>query len=282
MNASFARQLRLQRLSRHTDGRLLLVPLDHTISDGPVTGGRQVDRLLGQLAAGGADAAVLHKGALRYVNPRWFQQMSLVVHLSASTMHAPDPDAKYLVTGVEEAMRLGADAVSVHVNIGSEGEARQIADLGRVGEACERWNLPLLAMMYPRGPKVASPNSPDLVAHGAIVAADLGADFVKVPWVGSVSAMADVVQSCPIPLVVAGGCKHVDEASLLNFVDQTLDSGATGLAIGRNIFQSSDPARTAQEIVSRIHCQPDRASAHPFGALAEIDLTRRVGISIVS
>ena len=54
-------------------------------------------------------------------------------------------------------------------------------------------------MMYPRGPKIANPSDPDLVAHGAIVAADLGADFVKVPWVGSVCAMADVVQSCPIP-----------------------------------------------------------------------------------
>jgi len=145
-------------------------------------GGRRVDPLVGVLADSEVDAVVLHKGNLRHVSPRRFTEMSLVVHhLSASTTFATDPDAKVLVASVEEALRMGADGVSVHVNLGSPEEARQIADLAAVADACDRWNLPLMAMMYPRGPQIADPRDPALVAHAATVAADLGADLVKTP-----------------------------------------------------------------------------------------------------
>lgn len=253
MNASFARQLRLSRMLKRNPGGLLMVPLDHPISDGPVTGGRRVATLITKLAAGGADAVVLHKGCLRYIDPGSFQSMSLVVHLSASTAHAPDPDAKYLVTSVEEALRLGADAVSVHVNLGSREEGRQIADLGQVADACDRWNMPLMAMMYPRGPKISNPGKPELVEHAAIIAADLGADLVKVPWVGSVAAMSDLADSCPIPIVVAGGPKQSTPSDLVSFVMDVIDSGAAGLAMGRNVFQASDPEATIRQISLMVH-----------------------------
>ncbi len=272
LNASFARQLRLRRLFRHAEDRLLVVPLDHTISNGPVTGGSRVDGLLGRLAAGGADAVVLHKGALRYVNPLWFQQMSLIVHLSASTAHAPDPDAKYLVTSVEEALRLGADAVSVHVNLGSREEARQIADLGAVADACDRWNMPLLAMMYPRGPQVRDGRDPEMVAHGAIIAADLGADLVKVPWVGSRAAMADVVMDCPVRLLVAGGPQQDNLASLLDYVDEVLESGATGLAVGRNIFRALDPLAAVTAVAARVHCPGSTKRERVIDVINELEV----------
>src|SRR2546423_10100737 len=185
---TFARTLRLQRLYRHS-GRLLVVPLDHAASDGPIVPGGDLDGLVAQLAEQAVDAVVLHKGCLRRVLPGRFRDMSLIVHLSASTARAPDPDAKYLVTGVEEALRLGADAVSVHVNVGSRDEHRQIADLAAVADACDRWNTPLLAMMYPRGPGTPDPRDPALVAHAVAVAAQLGAELVKTVYPGSVGRM---------------------------------------------------------------------------------------------
>jgi 2-amino-4,5-dihydroxy-6-oxo-7-(phosphooxy)heptanoate synthase len=253
VNAPFARQVRLQRLYRHGDQRLFVVPLDHSVSNGPVTGGRRVNALVGRLAASGVDAVVLHKGSLRYVEHRWFAGMSLVVHLSASTSHAPDPDAKYLVATVEEALRLGADAVSMHVNLGSREEARQVADLARVADACDRWNLPLLAMMYPRGPKIDDPCRPELVAHAATLAADLGADIVKTVYAGSVDEMADVTRDCPVPLVVAGGPRRGSTGELLSYVEDVLRGGAAGVAIGRNIFEAEDPAALAGELASFVH-----------------------------
>ncbi len=253
INGSFARHVRLSRIYRHDHERLLVVPLDHSITDGPVTGGRRVNQLIGRLAAGGVDAVVLHKGALRYVDHRHFMQTSLVLHLSASTVHAPDPDAKYLVTSVEEALRLGADAVSVQVNLGSRGEAAQVRDLGLVAEACDRWNMPLLAMMYPRGPKIDDPRDPTLVAHAATLAADLGADIVKVPYVGSPERMAEITRDCPVPLIVAGGPRRASTGEVLSYVADALHGGAAGVAMGRNIFEASDPGAIARQLSDLIH-----------------------------
>jgi 2-amino-4,5-dihydroxy-6-oxo-7-(phosphonooxy)heptanoate synthase len=252
MSNAFARQVRLRRLDRHGDQRLLVVPLDHSISDGPIVSGGRLDHLIGQLVRGGVDAVVLHKGSLRQIDPRRFATLSLIVHLSASTAHAADPDAKYLVASVEEALRLGADAVSVHVNVGSRDEQRQISDLAYVSDACDRWNLPLLAMMYPRGPKVSNPTDPALVAHAATLAADLGADIVKTLYVGSVTEMAEITRDCPVPIIVAGGPRK-DSAALLSYVEDSLRGGAAGVAMGRNIFQAADPAAMAGMISERIH-----------------------------
>lgn len=232
----------------------MIVPLDHSLTVGPIPGGgRGLNALVGQLAVNGADAVVLHKGNVRFVDPTWFKQLSLVLHLSASTVHAPDPDGKVLVGTVEEALRLGADAVSVHVNVGSREEARQIADLAAVAEACDRWNMPVLAMMYPRGPHVDDPTDPALVAHAVTLAVELGVDLVKTYYVGSVSKMLEITADSPIPILAAGGPKAGDHEALMEFVNAVLLGGAAGLAIGRNIFEDSDPGALTRQLAERVH-----------------------------
>ncbi len=257
---SFARRLRVERLYRHHDDLLLVVPLDHSVTDGPITARTGLNHLVGQLAHSGVDAVVLHKGSLRHVDHRWFAGMSLIVHLSASTVRAPDPDAKYLVASVEEALRLGADAVSVHVNLGSRDEMRQIQDLAAVSEACDLWRMPLLAMMYPRGPSVENPQDPVLVAHAATLAADLGADLVKTVHPGSLADLAEITRSCPIPFVVAGGARKSTTDELLSYVENMLSYGAAGVAMGRNIFQASDPGATARQVAAVVHGRPEPLS----------------------
>lgn len=252
LNASFGRGLRLRRLFREGDGRLLVVPLDHSVTDGPLRPG-ELDPLLGELAGTGVDAVVLHKGTLRHVDHGWFGGMSLILHLNASTRHAPDPDAKYLVAHVEEAVRAGADAVSVHVNLGSRQEARQVADLAAVAGECDRWNVPLLAMVYARGPGIADSHAAELVAHAALLAADLGADVVKTDYAGTPEEMADVVRDCPIPVIVAGGPRAADPEAVLAFVSDALRGGAAGVAMGRNVFQAEKPGRTAAAIARLVH-----------------------------
>ncbi|QFZ19057.1 2-amino-3,7-dideoxy-D-threo-hept-6-ulosonate synthase [Saccharothrix syringae] len=250
---SFGACLRLDRINRNGDGRLMIVPLDHSVADGPVTPDDSLDELVGELAGAGVDAVVLHKGTARHLDPKRFVNTSLIVHLSASTSHAPDPDAKYLVTTVEAALRLGADAVSVHVNMGSRQEAAQIADLARTAEETDRWGVPLLAMMYARGPQITDSTDPELVKHSATLAADLGADIVKVSYPGSAEAMADVARACPIPVVVAGGPPVDEKRVLLERVASAVRAGAAGVAMGRNIFQHPKPGRLAREIGDVVH-----------------------------
>lgn len=249
-----ARRVRLNRLFRNNPQRTLIVPLDHPLTDGPQPGGGSgLNALVGRLAMNGADAVVLHKGNVRFVDPTWFKQLALVVHLSASTGHAPDPDDKVLVGTVEEALRLGADAVSVHVNLGSRQEARQLEDLATVAKACDRWNVPLMAMMYPRGPRITNPADPALVAHAVTVAVELGADLVKSYYVGSDAEMLRLTEVCPVPVVVAGGKQIDDEEALMAFVDAAMRGGAAGLAMGRNIFLSPDPGALTRRLAERVH-----------------------------
>lgn len=249
---SFGAQLRLDRLDGRDDGRLMIVPLDHSVADGPIVP-HELDALIAELTGAGVDAIVLHKGTVRALDPKHFTRTSLIVHLSASTSHAPDPDAKFLVTSVEAALRLGADAVSVHVNVGSREEARQIADMARTAELCDRWNLPLLAMMYARGPAIRDPADPELVTHSATLAADLGADLVKVSYPGSAAAMSALVEACSIPVVVAGGPPVDKKSELLERVGAVMRAGASGVAIGRNIFQAPRPGALARELTDVVH-----------------------------
>ena len=257
---SFARRLRYLRLHRHGDDRLFVVPMDHTVTSGPIVAPHGLETLVGQLADGGVDAVVLHKGALRHLSPRAFTRLGLIVHLSASTDHAADPDAKYLVSTVEEALRRGADAVSTHVNLGSAEEPRQIADLAAVAEACDRWNVPLVAMMYPRGPGITNPRDPDLVAHAVTLAVDLGADVVKTVLPDPPSALVGIAAGCPVPVVVAGGAPLADPDQVVSRVETALAHGASGVAMGRNVFQADDPAHMARLLTRTIH-GPDASPA---------------------
>ncbi|GAB7052648.1 2-amino-3,7-dideoxy-D-threo-hept-6-ulosonate synthase [Catenuloplanes indicus] len=255
VNETFARRMRRERLHRHGDRGLLVVALDHPIGAGPIVRDGRLDPLLRAAAHHGADAVVLHKGALRHVRTGWFRGLSLIVHLSASTGIAPDPDAKVLVTGVEEALRLGADGVSVHVNAGSPTEARQLADLASVADACDRWGLPLLAMIYPRGPGIRDGRDPDLVAHAVTVAAEIGADLVKTALPADAAQIARITAACPIPVLAAGGTTDGGATAVLEHLGTALRSGAAGAAVGRLIFEAPDPGAMTRSVAALVHDQ---------------------------
>jgi len=253
VNDSFARRLRLRHLHRQDDSGLLVVPLDHAVGAGPLGHRGDLDRLLAEIADNGADAVVLHKGAVRRVSPQRFRRMSLVLQLNAGTGLAADPDAKYPVAGVEEALRLGAHAVSVHVNVASMTEDRQIAHLAAVAGSCERWGVPLLAMMYVRGPQVRDGQAADLVAHAVAVAVELGADLVKTALPGAAAAIARITAACPVPVLAAGGGDTGDPDAALRRLATAVASGAAGIAAGRLVFTAGDPGAVVRRLAALVH-----------------------------
>jgi 2-amino-4,5-dihydroxy-6-oxo-7-(phosphonooxy)heptanoate synthase len=246
MKENTGRLLRLKRLYKHESERLFIVPMDHSVTDGPFAHNDHYERTLETLASSGVDAVVLHKGRLRSLSLNVYRKMSVIVHVSASTKYAPDINDKHIVASVEDAARRGADGISVHVNMGSATEARQLRDLSRVADSCDEVGLPLLAMIYVRGGE--APAQPSVaVAHAASLAADLGADIVKVSFSGDPDEIVRVTSSCPIPVVAAGG-PLLDREIFLRFVKTAVLGGAAGLAAGRNVFLSGDVGRVAREI----------------------------------
>ena len=246
MNRS-GRSLRLERLLKSDQSPFFVVPIDHTVTDGPFTDAKSYDRVIGALADNGADALVVHKGRLGLLNKSIYAKLSVVVHISASTRYAADPNYKYAVADVEDCLRRGADAISVHVNVGAITEDQQIRVMADAADACERAGLPLLAMLYPRGPGVKDRPLDETVKHCAALAVDLGADIVKLPLSGSISEMKSIVDSCPIPVLTAGG-SQVSDAAFNQFVGDVMKAGARGIAAGRNVFMAADPGAKVREV----------------------------------
>ncbi|GLZ15809.1 hypothetical protein Acsp04_60440 [Actinomadura sp. NBRC 104425] len=139
------------------------------------------------------------------------------------------------------------------MNLGSAEEARQIADMAAVADACDRWNVPLAAMMYPRGPKITDPRDPALVAHAVTLAADLGADVVKTVLPEPAAALTEIAAASPVPVIVAGGAPLADEDQVVARVRLALHNGAGGVAMGRNVFQAENPLKPARRLAGTIH-----------------------------
>jgi len=242
------KEIRLKRLFKHSD-RLFIAPMDHGVTIGPVQGLTDVPALVKLIRAGKADAVVVHKGLVGQITDYLGSDgCELIVHLSASTSLAPDPNRKELVSSVEHAIRLGATAVSVHVNLGSANEAGMLKDLGMVAEQCELWGMPLLAMMYVRDGSKESEYDPGKIKHAARLAEEVGADIVKVNYTGSVETFAEVVGAVKIPVVIAGGPKMSSLKDLLVMIEESVEAGARGVAIGRNLFQDPNPTHLARII----------------------------------
>lgn len=240
---------RKERLKRLMDdeGRIFMVPLDHGISMGPLPGITNLPNTLDQVADL-ATCIVVHKGLMGRVLP-YHDRLGIIMHLSVSTIHASDPDDKRIVGTVQEAVDLGADAVSVHLNMGSATEANQIEAIGRVSTECNRLGVPLIAMVYPRGPTIMDSFNADLVAHAARLGAELGADVVKVPFPGDEGSFRAVVRGAGIPVVVAGGPKEDNLDRFVGLMRNAAEARAAGFSVGRNVFQADKPAKMLQQLI---------------------------------
>jgi len=241
-----------RRLTRifQEDNRTLIVPMDHGVSIGPLKGIFSMQETVNQLLKGGVDAVVLHKGIAKRVNTG---SAGLIVHLSAISNLTPNSGTKVQVCSVAEAVRVGADAVSVHVNVGAQEEGKMLETLGKVADECDVYGMPLLAMIYPRGPKIPDEHAADAVAHSARLGAELGADIIKTNYTGDIATFKAVVEGCPVPVVIAGGPKCKTTLETLQMARDSVKAGGAGLSIGRNVFQHESPALMVKALAAIVH-----------------------------
>ncbi len=247
------KKIRLERIINRNTGRTIIVPMDHGVTVGPIDGIENISETVDCVSNSGANAILLHKGLVESGHRNSGKDIGLIVHLSASTSLAVDCNAKTLVCSVEEAVRLGADAVSIHINIGANTESDMLSSMGLVSRACRDWGMPLLAMMYTRGPKIENQYDVSVVKHAARVGAELGADIVKVNYTGTPESFAEVVRGCPVPVVIAGGEKMETDEEILEMVKGAVQAGGAGVSIGRNIFQHRCPTEIMESISAIVH-----------------------------
>jgi len=245
--------VRLERIMDRRTKRTIIVPMDHGMSVGPIKGIEDMAHTVDLVAEGGANAVLGHIGLPLFGHRRHGKDIGMILHLSASTSLSPDPNNKVLITPVEDAIRMGADAVSVHINIGAETECNMLQSLGITASRCREWGMPLLAMMYPRGKNINAENSAQYVKIAARAAAETGVDLVKTNYTGDIDSFREVTKGCPVPVLMAGGPRMETTEQILEMVYDSIEGGGSGVAIGRNVFQAEDPTKMVRAIAAIVH-----------------------------
>jgi fructose-bisphosphate aldolase/2-amino-3,7-dideoxy-D-threo-hept-6-ulosonate synthase len=250
-----------------TRGQYLIVPMDHGITLGAVDGLVDIESTIDKVTSGGADAVLTQKGIAPRVHDNK-NDAGYIVHLNGSTSLGPDENDKRPTGTIKEAIRAGADAVSFHINVGSEYEPEQITQLGELTATAGEYGVPALAMTYARGHDVRAKDDPDGFAedlgHAVRLGEELGADIVKTAYSGDPESFGRVVESTRLPVVIAGGSKGTDRETL-SMVRGAIDAGASGISMGRSIFQHEDPEAITEAVAAVIH---DGASADDAAELA--------------
>jgi DhnA family fructose-bisphosphate aldolase class Ia len=233
------------------DGRTVVVPIDQSLTSGGIKGLRDLPRTLSAIRQGQPDAVLMHRGPAAGLWPGQ-RGVGLVIHLSGGTEMSGEPERKALVCSVEEAMRLGADGVSIHVSLGLGGtpDSAALGDLGRVADECSRWGMPLLAMLYVYG---AEARKPGAILHAARAGAELGADLIKVSHPGEPDALAELIAATYVPVLIAGGEAKDDGMHALESAAQAVSLGAAGVCAGRNVYQHRDPSAMIRALMSVVH-----------------------------
>jgi DhnA family fructose-bisphosphate aldolase class Ia len=187
------------------------------------------------------------------LQPDLLQQAALVVSLD---IHAAEPEEQVLT-----ALRLGADSVKV---LAASSDRAQWTALQRYALVCEGWGMPLQAEVIPGGFDQPDQHTPKHIASVARQAAEMGADYVKTFYTGDPESMAAVVEGATVPVIILGGERAPDEASLLAQVRDAFTAGIAGVAFGRNIWSHPDPAAITRRLVEVVH--PQRARACQVGS----------------
>ena len=248
MSGYIGKNIRMERIMNRENGKSIIVPMDHGLTVGPIKGiADNLGDMVNKIAIGGANAVLGHIGIPLYAHRGYGPDIGLILHLSGSTSLSPMTNYKVLVNTVLEAVKLGADGVSLHINIGTNSDPEMLEILGKVSRECRELGMPLVAMMYPRGENIKDEYDVEVVKIAARVAAELGADIVKTNWTGDPDSFKEVVKGCMAPVIIAGGEKSGIKG-ILEITKQSIEVGGSGVAFGRNVFQAEDPIKVVRAL----------------------------------
>jgi len=251
---NIGKSIRIERLFDRKSKKTIIIPFDHGLTMGTIKGLENIADMVDKVALGGANAVLMHSGMVSTGHRQYGKDIGLIIHLSGATNLAPDPDRKVLVCSVERALKMGADGVSIHINIGANEEPEMLQDASKTIEKSREWGIPLIAMMYPRGTKIKNENDPEVVNIAVRVGVELGADVIKTNYTGDIDSFKDIVNGVShVPIIIAGGPKMDSISDLFQMVYNSIQAGGCGVSIGRNIFQSEDPTKMISAIYKIVH-----------------------------
>ncbi|MCL5788585.1 MAG: aldolase [Candidatus Marsarchaeota archaeon] len=232
-----------------TDGRSILLAYDQGLEHGPTDfNEKNLDPayIMEIAEKGGFNGVIFQKGvAEKYYDGR----VPLIIKVNGkANLYKGEPVSKQICS-VEEAVSLGAKAVGYTIYLGSQFEADMFAEFGKLHEDARKYGLPVIAWIYPRGAAIKNDTAPEIVAYAARTGLELGADAVKIKYTGDPKTFSWAVRNAgKVKVYMSGGPKAPTEHDFLMQVEGAIQAGATGLAVGRNVWQSEDPVATAKRL----------------------------------
>lgn len=214
---------------------------------GPVDGLYDPSLAVRKVVEGGCDAILVNPGMAATEWESYAGKAGLIVRVTGgSTKFSPNPAYHTLVCSVEEACRLGADAVCIMLLVGSDYEQEMFEIMGHVVSSSHALGIPVLAEVIPYD--LSHRFDPEWISVCARVGYELGADAIKTYYTGE--GFREIVEASRIPLVIAGGPKVEDPNTV---VEKAMAAGARGIAFGRNVYQADDPALKVRELSRIVH-----------------------------
>lgn len=224
-------------------GKFLFLAFDHGVEHGPFEyEGINLDpiRVVKIAEEGRVNGVILHVGAARYVVENYNPKIPIIIKVTGKTSLVPEErQIQEIVTYPEELVDLKISAIAATVYVGSDYEHLMLKNFAKLKKKCKELDLPLIGFFYPRSRKLISKYDIKGVAYAARVGCEIGADIIKTYWTGSKESFAKVVKNCFKPVGVAGG-PLVRKENFLRIVEEAMEAGASGFAVGRNVWERGD------------------------------------------
>jgi len=241
----FGKSRRLSRILTGEKKRCLLSPLDHGAWLGPVAGIDRPRHIVQEVVAGGANAILAGPGFLWEAQPAIPATVGVVLRVSLTAGLSRQGTQETPIATLDTALRMAVDAVAVSVFFGRTGDLEIYRWLASLIQACLPYEIPVVAEMMPPEDSFFDAEA---IAHASRIGMEIGADIIKTNYCGNVEAFRQVVQSVPVPIIVAGGPKKADDGSVADMVREVIAAGAAGVAIGRRVWQAENPRQVTQQI----------------------------------
>ena len=258
---------RLARIFRPDSARTVMLAIDHGYFQGPTTGLERIDLGIVPIAPY-ADALMLTRGILRSTIPP-AHRGGIVMRASGGPSVLKELSDERLAIDLDDAVRMGVHALAVQVFVGGEHETQSVHNMTRLVDAGYRYGVPVLGVTAVGKELTRDARYLGLATR---ICAELGAQFVKTYYCAE--GFEQVTAGCPVPIVMAGG-KKLPERDALEMAYRAIQQGASGVDMGRNIFQSRAPSAMIQAVAKVVH-----EDAHPNEAFELFnDLAREATVA---
>jgi DhnA family fructose-bisphosphate aldolase class Ia len=263
-------EIRLGQLFDRESGRSFIAAFDHGLTLGPKPGSESVLGGLQRIIAGSPDGILISPGTMKIggqlfavhgspvpiVRADWIYNAEVYPGLPALLQDPRQGEHYEVICSPEDALAMGAGAITMFLIVGTAEGATFSSNARQVAtniQSARRAGIPVIVESVLWGARIEDKRDPELLAFGARVAAEFGADAIKTAYTGDPQTMRQVVEGCPVPVLVLGGVRSSDPEVVLEATRGALDAGAKGVVYGRNVWQADDPVTMCGLLRDVIH-----------------------------